>query len=457
MAKRASTSRTGQPGKSDPPPGDDDLGMFGALAPPATPVAKPAPTPVASARSVDKPAPTLEPKPAPSGSRTPRPAAAQDQPDQDAAPHQLLPTLDAVIGQDRAVRTLVAAMTCGRVHHAWIFAGPPGVGKLTTARAFAAALLDPTTQPDLAGVPRPDPDSPTQRLLAAGAYPDLHLITKELAGKSSDDAVRRSKQTSIAKEVVQEFLVEPALKARSVHSGTAIGKVFIVDEAELLNDASQNALLKTVEEPPEGTLLILITSSEERLLTTIRSRCQRVEFAPLDQDGMVEWLRRSGLDLPPIQFDWLLRIANGSPGEALLAAERGLYKWEEELGPSLDVAIRGRYALGLAAAMAKLIDEQAAAEIKRNSDASKDGANKVWSRRMLGFVGDRLRRSLRDHAKTVKPAADPPASEDPKTARLLHMLAALAEADRHIASNVNLGLALENLAAQLVAEPESVV
>lgn len=360
--------------------------------------------------------------------------------------------LDAIIGQERAIRTLTAAMACGRVHHAWIFAGPPGVGKFTAARAFAGALLDPTTEPDLAGVPRPDPESQTQRLIASNSHPDLHVITKELAALSADDAVRRSKQTSIAKEVVQEFLVEPAQRARVVHAGTIIGKVFIIDEAELLNDASQNALLKTIEEPPEGTLLILVTSSEERLLTTIRSRCQRVEFSSLDQEELVEWIRRSGLDLPPIQFDWLLRAAGGSPGEASLFADRGLFAWEEQIGPALDAALRGKYALGLAGAIAKLIDEQAAIEVKRNADASKDGANKVWARRMLSFIAERLRRSLREHAKSSGMNAD-----DPKTARLLHMIQAVAEADRHIGSNVNMGLALENLTAQLVAEPEPVV
>lgn len=403
-------------------------------------------------------------KPPRSGSTSGRGQAARVDSDQHGhgadADHRrtTVPTFDSIIGQERALQTLTAAMRCGRVHHAWIFAGPPGVGKRTTALAFAAALLDPTTTEDLSGVPRPDPNSQTQRLIASKSHPDMHLITKELATKSSDDVVRRSKQTSIAKEVVQEFLVEPAVKARVIHSGTPIGKVFVIDEAELLNDSSQNALLKTIEEPPAGTLLILVTSSEERLLTTIRSRCQRVEFTALDHEGMIEWVRRSGIDVPPVQVDWIVRVSAGSPGEARLAAERGLFRWEEELGPLLDAAIRGKFSIGLAGTMAKLIDEQAAAEIKINAEASKDGANKVWARRMLAFAGERLRRLLHEHARSLRSARSESVSfaDDPKTVRLLHMIQAVAEADRHIATNVSLGLALENLVTQFVAEAESV-
>jgi DNA polymerase-3 subunit delta' len=154
------------------------------------------------------------------------------------------------------------------------------VGKFTTALAFAAVILDPSSQPDLSGVIEPDPESASQQLLAAGTHPDLHIITKELAVVSRVDSVRDSKQRNIAKAVLEEFLLEPAARTGSMN-GALASKVFIVDEAELIDGVGQNSLLKTLEEPAPGSVIILVTANEERLLPTIRSRCQRVGFAPL--------------------------------------------------------------------------------------------------------------------------------------------------------------------------------
>ncbi|MEM9373943.1 MAG: hypothetical protein AAGA55_09895, partial [Planctomycetota bacterium] len=196
-------------------------------------------------------------------------------------PVQAPVALDAVLGQDRAVSQLAAAMASGRLHHAWIFHGPEGVGKFTTALAWAAMLLDPTTAPGLTGAFACEPDSPTQRLLASGTHPDLHVVRKELARFSSDARVRDAKLATIPKAVVEDHLIAPASVAPVMRTGSMMGKAFIVDEAELLdrspaNAPTQNAILKTLEEPAPGTLIVLVTSSEDRLLPTIRSRCQRV-------------------------------------------------------------------------------------------------------------------------------------------------------------------------------------
>jgi len=116
-------------------------------------------------------------------------------------------SLADILGQDRAIETLRASVRAERVHHAWIFAGPPGVGKRTTAVAFAALLLDPSTGPTLTGEIEADPDSPIQRKIAEGTHPDLHIITKELAAHSEEARVRRQKQITIAKEVIIERLI----------------------------------------------------------------------------------------------------------------------------------------------------------------------------------------------------------------------------------------------------------
>lgn len=368
--------------------------------------------------------------------------------------------LEQVIGQAAASRTLQSAMERGRVHHAWIFHGPAGVGKFTAAVAFAAAILDSSTQPDLMGKLAPDPASQVHQLIRAGTHPDLHIITKELAAVSREDTVRRSKQMGIAKEVIEEFLIEPALRSR-VLGGTApamASKVFIVDEAELLGPATQNALLKTLEEPPAGTVIILVTNAEERLLPTIRSRAQRVWFGPLTDQDMTLWMSGRGgeADLGAVAPDkraWLLRFSSGSPGAANIAIEHDLFSWHAALGKAIADTLSGQFVPGLGATMAELIDERAAAAVKANPDASKDAANKAWARRMMGYLAEDLRHQLRTRVGT---RAQDDVESDPMCARLLHALDAIAQAETFLGSNVNLGQLLEHLAGQMSSEPAGI-
>lgn len=361
-----------------------------------------------------------------------------------AAAPKAVPTLDDLLGQEHAVAVLRAAAESRRIHHAWVFHGPPGVGKFTAAVAFAALLLDPTTAPDLSGKLAPDPNSQTQHLIRTGSHPDLHIITKELAAISRDDRVRNSKQRVIPVEVVREFLIEPAQRTRAVLGDSLAGKVFIVDEAELLAPAGQDAMLKTLEEPPPGTVLILVTSSDEKLLPTVRSRSQRVAFTALDDKSMREWYARSGLPTdPPDLRDWLLRYAGGSPGWAASAVEHNLYAWEQTLAPALDAIDRGAPVPGLGATLHALVEEKAAAWVKANPDASKEAANIYWTRRLLAYLAERYRLA---HREALLGAKTPGASE-----RYLRATEALAAAESHAAANVNLQFVMENLAARLSA------
>lgn len=355
------------------------------------------------------------------------------------------PSLDDIVGQAQAIATLRSAMACGRVHHAWIFSGPSGVGKRTTAEAFAAAILDGSTGPDLAGVLAPDPDSGIQRLIAAGTHPDLHVITKELARHSEDKQVRDRKLLTIPKDVIDTHLLAPIARAASVRSeGSLASKVFIVDEAELLDRSKshapvQNAILKTLEEPPPGSVIILITSAEDALLTTIRSRCQRVVFRALDDASMDQWLRRSGLEVSGEERAWLLWYAAGCPGKALEAAQTGLYGWMESLESPLEQVESGRFSATLGATMAGLIEEWAKAWVDGHENASKEAANLVATRHMLGIIAERARRRLRECA-----AVDPQAVE-----RSLQTLDATMDAERHISAHVPIGPAMDDLAARL--------
>lgn len=373
----------------------------------------------------------------------------------ETTPRHAITLLEQVIGQSQAKGVLQGAMQSGRVHHAWIFHGPAGVGKFTAAVAFCAALLDSTLSPDLGGNLAPEPDSQVQQLVKAGTHPDLHVITKELAAISREQTVRDGKQLSIAKAVVDEFLLEPSQRSRVLTGASKAGKAFIIDEAEMMNAATQNAILKTLEEPPEGTVIVLVTSSEDRLLTTIRSRCQRVAFTPLSDQEMTAWVksREEFAATKGGEREWLLRFAQGSPGAALSAVEHGLFAWQEALGPLLDTIGRGKYPPEMAGAMHKLIGEQAEAAVKVNPDASKDAANKAWMRRMLSFIAEDLRQRLR--AQTAGKTAEQ-VQEDMTAQRILAAIDVVVRTEQQMYSNVNQQLLLENLVAQMCAEPVGV-
>ncbi len=200
------------------------------------------------------------------------------------------------------------ALRSARPHHAYLFEGPDGVGKEAAARALAARYLC-TAAADADG------DAcgacPSCRLLARDNHPDFHLIHRGLHRLHPDPAVRRSAGLFLAVDVVRHFLLEHAAMAPS--QGRA--RVFVIREAERMNDGAQNALLKTLEEPPGATRLILITTAAGRLLPTIRSRCQRVPFGPLPRAFVEERLREAQVG---VEAAWTLaRLADGRLGAAL--------------------------------------------------------------------------------------------------------------------------------------------
>ena len=345
------------------------------------------------------------------------------------------PSVDRIVGHSRALGVLRAALTAGRLHHAWIFAGPPGVGKFTTALWFAAELLTPVGAPG----------AQARELLAGGRHPDLHVIRKELAAVSRKDSVRRGKQFNIPIEVVREFLVEPAERTRVIPGDSAGAKVFIVDEAELLDRAGQDAMLKTLEEPPAGTVMILVAAAEEELSATIRSRCQRVAFTPLTETEFSAWLRAARLpDVAGLNREdeaLLRRFAAGSPGVAELAVRTGIAAWWRTIGPALAGADAGRFSPGLGQTMADVADAWARQRVGDNERASKDAANRAAARWMFRMIAEHYRARLAD-----------PASR----AAALRALDFIRDAERQADNSVQLAFVMECLLAQLATGPEPV-
>ena len=234
--------------------------------------------------------------------------------------------LHEIVGQDAAIARLARTMASGRRPHAYIFAGPSGVGRRTTSEALAKVLLchqaDPggdATLPSACGA------CPSCRAFEAGTHPDYHLIYKELARYSADSNVRSRVMQGLGIEVVREFLIGPANRG----SAAGRGKVFVVRQAELTSGAAQNALLKTLEEPPPGVTLILICRSPTELLATTRSRCALVSFALLPREFVAERLGADGM--APAEGRFWAACTGGSLGESRRLAAEGLYQTKREL------------------------------------------------------------------------------------------------------------------------------
>ena len=382
--------------------------------------------------------------------------------------------MDRILGQDRAIDVLQTQLTHERLHHAYIFGGPAGVGKCTTALAFARTLLCHQRQPDLTGrvtacgdcascrlIPPSPPtheelekqkqhaeaaqsdladDTPTA---ISSAHPDLHLVTKELARFSEEKTIRDRKLTSIPVEVLREHVLDPIQSAaRLTH-----GKVFIIDEAELLQGVAQNLLLKTLEEPPPGTTLILVTASEDRLLPTIRSRCHRIAFVPLADEIVEKWLNDHAPDLLARDRQWLLEFAGGSLGRARLAIDYELTEWAEAVLPPIDRMAEGKPSGALGQEIASRIDTFAKTWVDEHRGASKEAANKLGADLMGAMIAARARRRLTEAAERCAPG-----DVDSGDAQLTPWLGAIDAVDRMrqlLGNNVNLSITCDHLATSL--------
>lgn len=221
-----------------------------------------------------------------------------------------------LVGHSAQAAMLADAAASGRLHHAWLVFGPSGIGKATLALRFLRWLL--AGRP--AGGPAPlyvPEDHPTFRRIAAGAHPDLRILAPEAGEKG----VKRIIRVEEARAIVRFLSLTPA-------EGGWRG--VLVDEAEAMNAEAQNALLKTLEEPPARAVLMLTSHAPDRLLPTIRSRCRRLELFPLPEAEMTTLLARLLPGLPEAERVRLAALADGSPGQALRLAEaEGLAMAEE--------------------------------------------------------------------------------------------------------------------------------
>jgi len=246
------------------------------------------------------------------------------------------------LGHDRAIEAMVAALGSERLHHAWLLGGPAGVGKAGIARDFAKRLLG-AAGDDRLGI---DEEDPLARLVDAGTHPDLvriERLTRE--GKKGEAPTMARNITVDQVRQLSRFLhLAPSLSER---------RVVIVDAAEDMERGAANALLKSLEEPPRGTVFLLISHAPGRLLPTIRSRCRYVHFQALTEADMGTVLARIVPEMALADRDALVRGAEGAPGRALAMRDLDLAGLEAALGriaASGDPTHRERIALARALA-----------------------------------------------------------------------------------------------------------
>jgi DNA polymerase III subunit delta' len=245
---------------------------------------------------------------------------------------------DRLLGHEAAEKTMLAAHESGRLHHAWLMAGPRGIGKATLAWRFARFLLCGQQQGGLFGGGAAEgldvaADAPGRSLVDARSHPDLFHLRRTL----NPDTGRM--RAEIAVDDVREL-------GAFMHMTPAMGqwRVAIVDSADEMNRNSANAVLKILEEPPPNAVLLIVAHAPGRLLPTIRSRCRRLTLQPLADDIVMRLLGDYAPDVKEQERLALARLAEGSIGRALeLAGAGSLELYSEMVGvlatlPELDMA-----------------------------------------------------------------------------------------------------------------------
>ncbi|MDP6666664.1 MAG: DNA polymerase III subunit gamma/tau [Dehalococcoidia bacterium] len=202
---------------------------------------------------------------------------------------------DEVAGQQHVTQTLKRAITTDRVSHAYLFTGPRGVGKTSTARILAKALNSEITEDG-----EPVAGSAVSVAIDEGRY--LDLIEIDAASNRGIDAIRELRDNVQFRPVSGKY------------------KVYIIDEVHMLTEPAFNALLKTLEEPPPSIVMILATTDAHKLPATVVSRCQRFDFRRLSNDDVIERLIEvcdaEGIEVEPAVLEMIARTAWGSLRDA---------------------------------------------------------------------------------------------------------------------------------------------
>jgi DNA polymerase III subunit gamma/tau len=346
----------------------------------------------------------------------------------------------AVVGQDPVTRTLQNALASGRVAHAYLFTGPRGVGKTTTARLLAKALACTKREgSEACGA------CPSCQDFSSGAPVDVMEI--DAASNTGVDDIR----------TLRENVKYAPARGRF--------KIYIVDEVHMLSGPAFNAFLKTLEEPPAHVVFVLATTDPRKIPATVLSRCQRFDFRPIPPEQLTatltEILTKEGVSFEPGALPLLVRAAEGSLRDALslldTAIAYGGGALEESsvarlLGSSSPVHVRGF--------LAALLARDGAGALEAIDRAARDGEDLAW---LCREVVEAARRALVMKVAPDAPFADLTAAEraalaataDPVSAdELIYLLRAFMEADAEMRRSPHPRVELEIAAVRAARRPQ---
>lgn len=235
--------------------------------------------------------------------------------------------MSPLYGHESAIAAFRAGLDSGRLHHAWLIAGPEGIGKALFADKAALRVLASGAGPPVAveGLDVPD-DHPMAKLAAAGSHPDMMRL--ERLTKEGGTELARSINVDQVRSLQRLF---------ATTSSMSPWRAVIIDAVDDLERGAANALLKNLEEPPPNTVFLLVSHAPERLLPTIRSRCRILRLSPLGPDAMTSALRAALPDAEEEEIRALAEAGQGAPGRA--------------------ISFRGLDIEGLDAAMSELVRE----------------------------------------------------------------------------------------------------
>jgi len=319
--------------------------------------------------------------------------------------------LGDLIGQDLARAALERAIAGGRVAHAYVFEGPPGVGKRSAALGLALALDCPVAPGAGCGA------CEVCRRIEAGLHPDVPSFGPSGPG---------------GQIVIEDIRAILALARTRPHEAPA--RVIIVDDADAMNPNSANGLLKTLEEPLPGNHLVLCTAAAERLLPTVRSRAQRIRFRALGAAALSAIARARGI--PESRAEIAAALADGSAARMLeAAAAEGAEAGLEEALAALRTAVATRGA-------GQLFDTALALTGEKEGKADLP--------RLLALLGGLYRDAMAVAAgapelATLARAGDPQALASAGVDRLGRAVTAIVDVQLALQVNVNPTLALERL------------
>jgi DNA polymerase-3 subunit delta' len=286
----------------------------------------------------------------------------------------------------------VEALERGRLHHAWLVTGPPGVGKATFAYRAARRLLGARAAPEH-GVLGSGPGDPVSSQISARSSPDLLVLQTEV----EDGKARRFIPVDEARRVAEFFSKSPA---------AAPYRVAIIDAADDLNGAAANAVLKILEEPPTRGVLFLLSHAPGRLLATIRSRCRRLAVSPPSHDVAQAWLTRRA-EIDDADAGRLLAMARGAPGGAWRLAVAGALDADEA-----------------AQALVRALPAPSPAQIQALAGGFQGGAGAA----RFALVFDRLA----DHIRQLAAEALDEPGQEARAARLAEVWSLASEAPRRV-------------------------